>query len=130
MHLAFGNRHSLIRPQFDGPVLQLDVEPARDDIKELIVVVVFMPMEFAMHDTEANDTVIDLRQGLVEPLVGAFTNELINVDALLWCELDVQVDVVVDGLFHITSPLELIRRFHAQKPLPRLAITHYLRESV
>ena len=50
--------------------------------------------------------------------------ELINVDALLWRELDVQVDVVIDGLFHITSPSELIWRFHAQElPQGRRSLT-------
>jgi hypothetical protein len=48
-------------------VLEVDEQPALEHEEELVLVVVLVPVEVALDDTQAHDGVVDLRQRLVEP---------------------------------------------------------------
>jgi hypothetical protein len=64
---ASGNGESLAGSEFDGAALELNDEFSFDDVEELILVIVLVPMELAMHDPETHHAVIDAAQGLVPP---------------------------------------------------------------
>src|SRR5947209_5347137 len=53
-----------------------------------------VPVEFSLHDAEANNAIIDLAQGLVKPLLTASFLNLLDVDQLQRLEADIGVDLV------------------------------------
>ena len=69
----FGTTNACPRPQIDGAIFHLDEEAAADDVEELVLVVVLVPVILALHGAEAHHGLVHLAQGLVVPgvLVGA-----------------------------------------------------------
>lgn len=61
---------ALLRAQLDNSILEIHDEPAFEDKEELVIVVVFMPVIFTLHDTQPNNRVVDLAQRLVVPAIG------------------------------------------------------------
>jgi hypothetical protein len=94
MHYPFRNRKPLSRCELDRLAFQVDYETPLDHVKELILLVVFMPVEFALHDAEPYDAVVHSAQRLVIPRVLAGIDESLNVNALQWSVPRVQVDRV------------------------------------
>jgi hypothetical protein len=80
MYHSFANGYSLLRAQFNGPVLQVDEQPAFQYEKELIVIIMLMPVIFTLDDTDTYDAVIHLRQGLIEPFVLAGSDYFRDID--------------------------------------------------
>jgi hypothetical protein len=72
-----GHDDSLTRTQLDHPVLQIDPEPSVDDVEELVIGVVPVP--------------VDPTECLVLPPIGARGDERGNIDALERAEFHVQV---------------------------------------
>ena len=66
------------------------MEEAFDDIEEFVVVLVFVPVVFALDHAEADDGVVHLAERLVEPLVRAGGGQRLFVDQLERPELDVE----------------------------------------
>ena len=64
-----GPRHdkSLTWRELDDAILKIDQQPAGDDIKKLIILIVFVPMVFPFNYADPNDRVIHFAQGLIEP---------------------------------------------------------------
>ena len=60
------------------------------DKEELIVMVVLVLVILTLHDTEADNCVIDLAQRLVVPPVGALLDEIRNIDDRKRRKLDVE----------------------------------------
>ena len=85
---------TLLRSQIDGSTFQIDQETAFYDVKEFIDVGMFVPMVFTFDNSEPNDGIIHLAQGLVPPLVFAFVDQLLNVDQLERSVQNVQVSFV------------------------------------
>ena len=71
----FGITTALPRSKIDGTILEIDQEPAADHVEELIFVIVFVPMIFAVDDSEPDDRLVHFAQRLVVPLIGAGTDE-------------------------------------------------------
>ena len=72
MHDPTGDRVAAMAIESDGlRVLDVDQELSVQDQEELVLVVVLVPVELALDDAEPNDRVVDGRQGLVEPRLGA-----------------------------------------------------------
>lgn len=55
--------------------------PSRTE-EELVVVLVFVPVIFALHDSEPDDGVVDLGERLVVPLIATVGDEVGDVDDL------------------------------------------------
>jgi len=91
---ASGDHEALPGLQRDVAILEIDVEFSFDDIEELIVVVVLVPVILALHDTEPNDRVIHPAQRLVIPLVGARVHQRLHVYQLELAILDVEMSGV------------------------------------
>ena len=68
---AFGNDKSLLWLQINRAIFKIDDEVPLQDKEELIVVVMFVPVVFALHDSQANNGVVHLAERLVIPLLGA-----------------------------------------------------------
>ena len=58
---------SLTSRELDDAILKIDQQPAGDDIKKLIILMVFVPMVFPFNYADPNDRVIHFAQGLIEP---------------------------------------------------------------
>jgi hypothetical protein len=48
VHHAFRHHEALPRGQIDGAILEIDQEVAFDDVEEFVVVVVLVPVVFAL----------------------------------------------------------------------------------
>ena len=80
MHHAFGNYRRLARSQVDRALFQIDQQLTANDIEELVFVLVFMPMIFALDHAEPHDGLVHFAQRLVVPLVRARFDESGHVD--------------------------------------------------
>ena len=67
----FGTTNPWPGPEVHRAVFQVDEEPALDDVEELVLVVVLVPVVLAPDDAEPDDRVVDPAEGLVVPRVGA-----------------------------------------------------------
>jgi hypothetical protein len=67
MQNAFWHHKTVPRPQFNGPVFEIDQEPAFDDIKEFVIVVVFVPVVFTLDHADPDNRSVDLAKRLIEP---------------------------------------------------------------
>src|SRR5438270_13006375 len=91
VHHALGHDEALQRLQVDAPVRQVDDEVTFEDEEELIVMLVLVPVVFALHDTEPDDRIVDPAQSLVVPAVLALSHERGHVHDAQGSEPDVQV---------------------------------------
>ena len=62
--------------------LQLDVELTLQEIEELILLIVLVPVVLPVHHPKADQDVAYLDQGLVVPRLRDVVDELLNVDGL------------------------------------------------
>ncbi len=74
MHDPVRNRKPLSGCELDRPAFQVNYEAPLDHVKELILLVVLMPVELALHDAEPHDAVVHSAQRLVIPRVLASTS--------------------------------------------------------
>ena len=59
MQDASWNGEALVRQEFDGsPFLKVNQQAAIDDVEELVLTIMLVPMELAFDDTEPYDAVI------------------------------------------------------------------------
>ena len=70
MNDAFGHNKALLLSKLDTSILEINDETTVKDKEEFVVIVVFVPVVFALHDAEANDRIVHLTQRLVVPGVG------------------------------------------------------------
>jgi hypothetical protein len=94
---ALRDHHRLAGPQVEHPVLQVDDKPARDDIKELVFIIVFVPVILTLNDTQADHRVVGLAEGLVEPLVSTVLHNDVGVDQLQRVVENVEAGLVGKG---------------------------------
>jgi len=107
MWRALGNGDPLLRFQLDGAVTQVDEQLPFEYKKELVVIVVLVPVIFTLHDAEAHHAVIHLGEGLIEPFVRTFRNELGNVHPFEVVEFHVELCDVVEFVFHVDYVLDV-----------------------
>ena len=100
MHYAAGDRKTLPGVEGDGAVLQVDQQLAIEHKKELIILIVFMPVVFAFDDTDAYDAVVYFCQRLIEPFVANTVHYVRNIDEFLMGIPDVQKGGIRELIFH------------------------------
>jgi hypothetical protein len=91
---AFGNDKSLLWLQINRAIFKIDDEVPLQDEEELVVVVMFVPVVFALHDSQANNGVVHLAERLVVPLLGAGFHQGGNVHQLERRKLYIEVSGV------------------------------------
>lgn len=89
-------------------ILQINQKLALEDEKELVFLIVFVPMKFPLQNAEANDAIIHLTKGLIVPLLLAGGNEGWYVNQLEETELGIQVDSVMVLFFYGKPPCSMI----------------------
>lgn len=94
MHHSLRNREPLSGGELDCPTLQVNYEAPLDHVEELILLVVLMPVELALHDAEAHNAVVHSAQRLVVPRILAGIDECLDVNELQGSVPRVQVDRV------------------------------------
>ena len=70
MNDPFGNDQPLAGAEFEALVLQIDTEFALQDVEELIVFLMFVPVVFSLYHSQANHGIVNLTEGLVEQSLG------------------------------------------------------------
>jgi hypothetical protein len=100
------DHEALSRAEGDRPSLEIDDELAFNDVEELVVGVVLMPVILSLHHTEAEDCVIHLAEGLVVPLKLAGVDQRLEVDNFESGIEDVEARLVgiSGGLGHSATP--------------------------
>lgn len=68
--------------QLDGAIFEIDQETPAQDMKELVFILVLMPVILALHDTQTHDGFIHLAERLVVPLIRASRDQPRHVDYL------------------------------------------------
>jgi hypothetical protein len=91
---AFGNDKSLLWLQINRAIFEIDDEVPLQDKEEFVVVVMFVPVVLALHDSQANNGVVHLAERLVVPLLGAGFHQGWNVHQLERRKLDIEVSGV------------------------------------
>src|SRR3954452_9736725 len=74
------NHKSLARLEVDRSALEIDDEVSVEHKKELIVLVVLVPVILALHDAETDHGVVDLAERLVVPAIGARADQSGHID--------------------------------------------------
>ena len=80
MHDAFGNDDSLARAEVDGArvvfcgggvlrIDEIDEQTAFDDVEELVLLLMVVPVIVSLDDAEANDGIVHVAERLVVPRV-------------------------------------------------------------
>lgn len=77
---ALGDGDALVGAEGEGFVFEVDIEQPAQDKEELIVIVMLVPVVFALDDAHADAGVVDDAERLVEPGVGVGGVDCINVD--------------------------------------------------
>ena len=73
----------LPRPEFNGVgAVEFDAEQPVQDEEELILLVVFVPVEFALHDAQPHQGIADLDEGLVVSGIAGLVDQRLDVDRL------------------------------------------------
>lgn len=85
------NEKPVMSFQFHGPVLQIEEQHALKNKEELVFPVVLVPVKLALEHPQADNTVIDVAQGLVPPLLCAFIRELSDIHKLKRAVLHIHV---------------------------------------
>jgi hypothetical protein len=99
MHNTPRNDETLIGQKFNRSTFEVDDELSTQYEEELIVVVVFVPVVFALHHAQAHYRVVYPTECLVVPLVRDGLGQRRHIDQLQWIELDVEVCCVRVGCF-------------------------------
>src|SRR5215831_686932 len=71
VHHALGDNETLAWVELHGAAFEVNEQLPFDDVKELVVLVVFMPVVLALDDGHTHHGLVDLAKRLVEPFVGA-----------------------------------------------------------
>jgi hypothetical protein len=88
---AFGYDEAFSRLQIDRTVLEIDDEVAFEHEKELVIILVPVPVILALHYAEANHRIIHLAQRLVVPTIGAGLDQSRHIDRGERRKSDIQV---------------------------------------
>ena len=81
MHHTARDRKSLLGHELDGAVFEVDEEPAVDNVEELIIGIVLVPVILTLEDAQANNRFVHLAERLVVPLEFASVGKSFRVSA-------------------------------------------------
>src|SRR5512143_252160 len=85
------------RLEIDHAIAQVNQEVTANDVEELVLSVVLVPMVLALDDTETDNGVVDLAESLVVPRDAAGLDQGGDIDIHEWPVLDIQASVVGKG---------------------------------
>jgi hypothetical protein len=94
---APGDDHPLPGAELHGPPLEVEEEEALQDEEQLVLPVVFVPVELPEEDPEARDGVVHAAERAVPPGLGARVGEPPRLHHLQGTELHLGADVVGHG---------------------------------
>src|SRR5262249_7136500 len=97
---------TLSREQFHRAALEIDEKPSVDDVEELVLLLVLVPVILALEHPEPHNRVVDLRQRLVVPAISARVSQGLQVDELQGLVQNVEMSSVRIGhlLTHTAAP--------------------------
>ena len=102
--------HTLIRVQLDCPVFKVNEQLAFKNKEKFIILIVLVPMIFALNNPNSNDTVVHFCQSLIEPFVLSLSHDCRYVNQFEMSKLDIQVGHVGVVLSH--AILLFLRSFY------------------
>src|SRR5580704_12183252 len=127
MQDSLRNDGALSRGKFHGSAFEIDQQLAFDYVEKFVIVIVLVPVIFALHYAKTNDGAIHLTERLVVPLVGARIGEGLFVNEFQRLVEDVESRLVrkIFNLAHKVPPpldhcLLLAKRLKNQEPICRL----------
>ena len=94
MDHSLGNDISLSWIELDGLVFQIDEQLAIDDVEELIIGIVLVPVILTLKDAKPNHGFIDLAERLVIPLEFASIGKSFDIDNFQWFVENIQTSFV------------------------------------
>jgi hypothetical protein len=94
---AFRHHEALARLERHRPITEVDEEATFDDIEELVLLIMLMPVLLPLYHPESHNGFVDLTKGLIVPLVSAGVDQRLDIDELLGTELNVEVGRVGIG---------------------------------
>src|SRR5690348_1302798 len=100
MEHALGNDSALPRTKLHGAAFEVNQQLPFDNVEKLIIIVMLVPVIFALYHTKTDDRAIHLTESLVVPLVGARFGERALVDDFQGLTKDVESGFVRKA-FHI-----------------------------
>ena len=84
MDHSLGNDETLSRIELDGAVFKIDEQLALDDVEELVVRIVLVPVILTLDDAKADHGFVYLAERLVVPLEFAGIGKSLRVDDFKW----------------------------------------------
>src|SRR6266699_5033680 len=100
MHCSLRNDKSMSRRKLDCVMFKIDQQLTLDNIKELVVLVVLVPMIFALYDAEPHHRILYLAESLVIPAILARVGESLFVNHLQRFVQDVQARFIGERGIH------------------------------
>ena len=94
MDHSLGNDKSLSWVELDGLVFQVNEQLATDDVEELIIGIVLVPVILTLNDAKPNNGVIYLAERLVIPLEFAGIGKSFGIDNFKWFVENIQTGFV------------------------------------
>src|SRR5581483_8155433 len=82
MHCPFRNNEALPPRKLHSTIFQIDQQLALDNVEELVIVIVLMPVIFTLYYAKTNHGVVHLAQGLVIPLILGSIRKRLLIDNL------------------------------------------------
>jgi len=89
-----GHHETLSRVESDNAIFKIDQKIPVENEKELIDVVVLVPMVFALHHRHPHDRVVHLAERLVVPLIFAGVRQFLQIDQLKWSMQNIEVGLI------------------------------------
>ena len=94
MHRSARHYHALAGRQFNRAALQINEQHTIQHEEELVIVVVLMPVVFALNDAGADNRFIHLAQCLIEPPVIRGRRNVVQIDNFQRAMQDVETSFV------------------------------------
>ena len=110
MQDSFGNNGALSRTKFDCPAFEINQQLALDNIEKFVVVIMLVPVIFALHNAKTNHRAVHLAEGLVVPLVLTCLGERLLVDYFQWLVKNVESRLVSEVFYvrHGVPPVVIL----------------------
>ena len=124
MQDSFGNNRALPRTKFDCAAFEINQQFALDNIEKFVVVVMLVPVVFALHNTETNDRAVHPAEGLVIPLVLTRVGERPFVNYFQGLMKNVESSLIWEAFCvrHEVPPLVILDYYHQEMTALRGAL--------
>jgi hypothetical protein len=123
------HHEALARLKLHGAAFQVNEQRTLDDEEELVVLVVLMPVVLSFDHPCADDRIVDLAEGLIEPLIFAGIGKRLDVYDLQGSVQNVEARFIREGggFGHIEAPERRIASYErwAQADFEARLGTHF-----